>query len=195
MGAGVITGNERFLRENRQGAFVGRDVQEIRDIVGSLTGGRDATGVQSQSGLQRGTRFSTRAQRRLQRGSEFQGGDETLAASAPTSLSRRAVRREHQVAFDYQRPNPQRVNDEVATRLQRLLRWDAGSDRQVLLRDRTAVLRGTVATPYERMLAEKVALLEPGVDQVENELVVAPAEEPSSPELNSAEPSSPAAGE
>ncbi len=37
-----------------------------------------------------------------------------------------------------------------------------------------AVLRGTVATPHDRLLAEQLVRLEPGVRQVRNELKIAP---------------------
>jgi osmotically-inducible protein OsmY len=44
---------------------------------------------------------------------------------------------------------------------------------QVSFVDGTAVLRGVVATPHDRELAEQWMLLEPGVRAVRNELTVA----------------------
>jgi hypothetical protein len=45
---------------------------------------------------------------------------------------------------------------------------------EVLLDQRTIVLRGSVATPHERELAARLVLLEAGVDNVRNELTVTP---------------------
>jgi hypothetical protein len=46
---------------------------------------------------------------------------------------------------------------------------------QVSLQGRTAILRGVVATEHDRAVAARVALLEPGVSQVQNELQVGSA--------------------
>jgi hypothetical protein len=43
---------------------------------------------------------------------------------------------------------------------------------RVNVEDGTVVLRGTVATASDRRVAERMAKLEPGVDRVQNELVV-----------------------
>ncbi|MGQ9576384.1 MAG: BON domain-containing protein [Thermoguttaceae bacterium] len=46
------------------------------------------------------------------------------------------------------------------------------SPLSVTVRNDTAILRGRVATEHDRLLAETMALLEPGIWRVENELVV-----------------------
>ena len=52
---------------------------------------------------------------------------------------------------------------------------------EVEVRGRVAILRGLVATDHARDLAAQLVLLEPGVDQVDNQLQV-PGESESSPE-------------
>ena len=48
---------------------------------------------------------------------------------------------------------------------------------EVTIEGATAILRGVVATEHDRVLAERVAKLEPGVRQVENLLTLAPPSE------------------
>jgi len=61
----------------------------------------------------------------------------------------------------------------VAEHLEALpaLHWQGPA--QVVMQGRTAILRGVVATEHDRELAERVVRLEPTVDQVQNQLVVA----------------------
>jgi osmotically-inducible protein OsmY len=49
---------------------------------------------------------------------------------------------------------------------------------QVAFEGGTAILRGVVATPNDRILAEQIALLEPSVSAVRNDLTVAPRANP-----------------
>jgi hypothetical protein len=53
-----------------------------------------------------------------------------------------------------------------------------GNSISVSMEGRTAVLSGTVASEHDRVLAERLALLEPGVSAIRNELVVASANAP-----------------
>ena len=53
----------------------------------------------------------------------------------------------------------------------------------VALDGQTATLRGVVASEYDRLVAEKMALLEPGVARVENQLRVVPQKEGSAKSL------------
>ena len=46
---------------------------------------------------------------------------------------------------------------------------------KVEMEGRTAVLTGTVDTDHARDLAERLAMLEPGISDVRNELIVDPA--------------------
>jgi osmotically-inducible protein OsmY len=51
----------------------------------------------------------------------------------------------------------------------------------VSMRAQTAILQGTVASDHDRDLAEQLVRLEPGVAQVENNLIVAPPAAPTLP--------------
>jgi osmotically-inducible protein OsmY len=62
------------------------------------------------------------------------------------------------------------IQSELSASLQNLVGRNGLRPIEVTLQGRTAVLRGGVATPHNRDLAARLALLEPGVDQVQNEL-------------------------
>lgn len=59
-------------------------------------------------------------------------------------------------------------------RLTKLPGVQAGSDVRVEVLAGVAVIRGSVPTDRDRELIEQLALLEPGIDKVENELTIAP---------------------
>ncbi|HUT95440.1 MAG TPA: BON domain-containing protein [Thermoguttaceae bacterium] len=65
----------------------------------------------------------------------------------------------------------------MATRLEKSSWLRPQSPMEVAIEGGTAILRGVVATEHDRVLAERVAKLEPGVRQVENLLTLAPASE------------------
>ncbi len=64
------------------------------------------------------------------------------------------------------------VSAMLSERLQRLPALKNLPSIQVTMRDRTAILSGRVATEREKRLVEGVALLEPGVGDVQNDLIV-----------------------
>jgi hypothetical protein len=63
----------------------------------------------------------------------------------------------------------------LAERLRGVLRDRLRSRLAVSIEHETAILRGVVASPYDRTLAGHLARFEPGVRNVKNELTVAPA--------------------
>jgi hypothetical protein len=71
---------------------------------------------------------------------------------------------------------PVRASVTVSTSMNRRLQEAWGnrslSPLQASLQGRTLILKGTVATEHDKSLAEKMMLLEPGIDRVQNELVV-----------------------
>ncbi|MCC6126206.1 MAG: hypothetical protein IT426_14685 [Pirellulales bacterium] len=71
---------------------------------------------------------------------------------------------------------PLRASAAVSTSMNRRLLEAWGnrslSPLQASLQGRTLILKGTVATEHDKSLAEKMMLLEPGIDRVQNELVV-----------------------
>lgn len=165
---GSLSGDERFVRGNRQaGQFVGADTTDLESFVGveaaaagqggrggmSGQGGRDLAGLAQQFGGQR---------------NQGNAGGRNATAGQGTL---RTVRR---VAFDVPRRANAQVSVDLATRLRRLPRTMSASPIVVAAEGRTVVLRGVVATDHDRVLAERVARLEPGVSRVVNELLVAP---------------------
>jgi osmotically-inducible protein OsmY len=71
-------------------------------------------------------------------------------------------------------PGPVLSQSQIATRIKSRPGFQALGPIEVLLDQRTIILRGTVATAHDRELAARLALLEGGVDNVSNELTVAP---------------------
>ena len=69
----------------------------------------------------------------------------------------------------------------IAKRLGKLPSLHFTTPVSVALDGRTAILTGTVASAHDRDLAERVVLLESSVDDVQNQLVVAPATLPPPP--------------
>jgi osmotically-inducible protein OsmY len=63
----------------------------------------------------------------------------------------------------------------LAERLRDVLRDRLRGPLGVAIVHETAILRGTVASQYDRTLAGHLARFEPGVRNVKNELTVAPA--------------------
>jgi hypothetical protein len=165
-GVGQIQGNERFQRENRaQQGFIGQNAESTQNFLSTLNA------AQAQQG---------RAQQMNRRQDQDAVQDPNDAAGG-NSRNRVMYRITRQAAFDYRRPAPTQVSNTLATRIGRLPQIRTLSNVQVELNDRTAILRGQVATAHDRVLAEKLALLEPGVSRVQNELTVgspAPATPP-----------------
>lgn len=80
------------------------------------------------------------------------------------------------VSFDLPASTVNRVSAGLQRRMGKVLE---SSSVTVRLQGRTAVLRGSVATDHDRAVAEQLALLEPGISFVRNELSTTdPAESP-----------------
>jgi hypothetical protein len=73
------------------------------------------------------------------------------------------------------------VSTKLSGQLSRSSAISSAGGVSVDLDGKTAVLRGTVATDHDRQLAALVAMLEPGVSQVRNELQVQSASPPQGP--------------
>lgn len=79
------------------------------------------------------------------------------------------------LAFAPPQPAVEQTLPALTARLERSGRIRFQSPVAVALREGTAILQGVVASEHDRELAEQLARLEPGVLQVQNELVVLPA--------------------
>ena len=153
---GEISGNERFLRENRGGSdFVGSDQGDQRGFVGSQQARGRGSVISSTTGLREKTDRSSQINRALP----------AIAKNAmypPRIQLGELTIRERQVRSD-----PQLAAQLVSSR-----RFSTGCHFSVSVAGRQATVQGEVASARERHLAELVLLLEPGIESVVNQLKV-----------------------
>jgi hypothetical protein len=148
LGWGQIGGTERFTRTGRApGEFVGAD-----------------GGITPQPGrlMEPGTIPipNTRPN------ADYGNAGRARARSARPRVSYRAT-------IAYPSPAAAQVQSQLAKNLQNLVRNAGLPPIEVAVQARTVVLRGAVGTAHNRDLAARLALLEAGVDQVQNELTIA----------------------
>lgn len=157
---GQVDSSDRFVRGSRRpGQFVGTDRNEAQTFTGtSQAGGNVSAG--SSSGLSAGGIGGAR------------GGNRSGGAGR-NQRARTDVRISLRVAFDYPKATSSQISATLVRRLTNLQQIRTLSGVEILVNDGTAVLRGVVATEHERALSERLVLLEAGVWDVKNELVVA----------------------
>ena len=158
-GTGMLNFNERFIRGNRRsGNFVGTDSRDSRGFVGSQQGGERGRARSATSGL------------RIQ-----SAPDANRTASA--SIQRRSGPYQPQLSlgFETTRPSEQSAAEMLLAQLESLPGFHPTGPIEVLVEGGKATLRGEVASERDRSLAERLALFEPGIDAVRNELKVRPA--------------------
>jgi len=157
LGESVFSTNQFQVGSRNPGDFVGAG-QDARSFVGAATTGqefrRDTIGpVENRSTANR-----PGAARARQRQTEL----------------RTSVR----LGFTPARRAPAKAPESVADRIVRLGRFSMATPLEVSVRNGTATLRGVVATERERILAEQMIRLEPGVWAVNNELALAAVPSP-----------------
>lgn len=148
----TLTGSERFLQSNRQGAFVGADSGDTSNVF-SQSNARNMQGLQGLGNL-----FG---QANRQNNNQQKGKTQ--------------LRIPMRIAFTTRAVAPTRVSTTFQTRLSRLPALQSAGQISVRMEGSTAVLQGTVPSEADRSLAEGLALIEPGIADVRNELVVVPA--------------------
>ena len=94
------------------------------------------------------------------------------AGDATAARRMRQVRTVLSVGFDLPPRDQSALASTVAQRLVRSRGVEAMSPVTVTMQGRTAVLLGVVPTEHAKSVAEQLALLEPGVSQVQNDLTV-----------------------
>lgn len=161
---GFIGGNANAL----QGGFVGQNQTVNGNAQNNAFGNRGQFG--NLGGFQNGGRagFGQQLQRqatrrirtRLVLPADFAA--EFRQVAAPKIQSR--------LTTQFQGINAAQAKSKVALGSSRVF---ANAKIEVIANDRTVILRGQVGSDRERKLAERIAKLEPGVDRVENQLVVA----------------------
>ena len=159
-GAGEVQGGERFTRDGRQaGQFVGADSGDAANFFGQSQGFA-GSGLEQLLG------------RAAQRDFQNQGN----AAGS----SRAPLRPALMLGFQLIPPAQGVVSDRMSQRLMKLPNLEILEAVSVSMADRTAILRGRVATEHDRRMIAQIALLEPGVSNVQNELQVGSQTQPAS---------------
>jgi hypothetical protein len=146
------------------GQFVGADTSDVRNILGFVTNPNQATqawrqgltALRGATGLQPNQRTGRFTGNVGGRGTS--AGGEIPAYVAP--------------GFSYSPPEPVSVATTLQTRLQKAGLIGAEPKIQVSVEGGVVVLRGEVATSNQRLVAENLARLEPGVREVRNEIVI-----------------------
>lgn len=158
---GVLGAGARFRRENRRrGQFVGADAFEQQTFVGSVQGVTQPTGALPVTGI-------------------------TAAAQGPSAASINARRQRPAgngiydpplvVAFDVPREAANEKRAALSVQLAKITALQ-GCRISLSLAGRTAVVRGQVEAENQKWLAEQLLLMEPGISQVQNQLLVSRAE-------------------
>lgn len=90
------------------------------------------------------------------------------------------------IAFDYPAPKSPQVSSALVQQLKGTPGLQLTSPIEVSVEDRTATIRGEVASERDRSLVEQIALFEPGISSVRNLLTLkAPATQPQPPSTDS----------
>jgi hypothetical protein len=173
-GAGEVTGNERFVRGNRDATqFVGADTRDTSTtIFGNMANGGNA-GLGGAGGLQGLQGLNNLVNRNRNAGQNRPGGNQSDRGKANYSIGM-------EVGFDYPAPDGNTLGSRIEERLARMSQIRGVEPLKVDLEGRTATIRGVVATAHGRDLAVRMVLLEPGISEVRNLVTVWEPTPPSS---------------
>lgn len=163
--AGFLTdGQNQFMLGNQAtGGFVGREAADGQQFYGGTQGG-GAAGQQLRN-------QARRQQFQMQNQARNNGGRRGGRGGAQGPNLRVNLR----VGFQPSQPATAGLSGRLQDRVSRTLTSRLGvTDPTIELVGQTVILRGTVATEEERLLAEQILSLEPGVTSVTNQLQVAP---------------------
>lgn len=175
--AGQITGSERYVRGARQpGQFVGgaNDAgmvgQQNAAANGSSGMGMSGAGMMGRGGTgQLGGMFGNQGMNQLNRNMQ------NLQNLGRGQQQQRALRTPIRLGFDRPAvPGPQ-VTAQFEQRLTKIPQLQVTGPVKVKMDGSTAVLTGVVGSERDRDLAGRLALLEPGISDVRNELEIRPA--------------------
>lgn len=145
---------DEFRQEGRQ--FVGATTEDVR-------GAMSAMGADIGAGQGSPSRFSPQQRR----GTTGQGG-------RGSGRSQTTIRSTLRLGYGIALPERAALGSTLTKRFEKVSRLGASSP-EVSFEKGTAILRGSVQTERDRVLAGRLAQLEPGVRRVENQLTVAPS--------------------
>ena len=154
--AGQVTGAERFIRGNRDRAsFVGADQSETQSFVGSQQGSVEGEIVSSTAGIEPP----------LDRSAEI---NQAIKMPTPKKMHLPKIFMSAQFIAETNRI----VASRSTGQLQRSVNLASQLPIEVSVVERTATLRGVVTSAKEKRLAETLALFEPGISNVRNQLQI-----------------------
>ncbi|NQT38520.1 MAG: BON domain-containing protein [Planctomycetes bacterium] len=179
---GQLSGNEDFVRatsrEQRDSGtrqFVGSDTSDMNNFMSAMQEMRGGNAGGGLSGLGNAGRRPG-------------GANQPGARAGAGGMAREQVRTSLTLGFRPLGPqlDPRGFDQRgiVLTKvLQRSSRVQIIAPVEVAIEGQTAILRGTVASQHDRVLAEQLVRLEPGIWNVKNELVVAESSDAPTPRL------------
>jgi hypothetical protein len=179
-GASTVVGGERFVRGNRQGAFVGADSSEATNSYSQ----QGAAGLGAMGGLGgMGGGLGGMMGNQMMMQAFRQSTQQNQTGRNQQQNSKNQLRPTFKVGFETGPSLTTTFTARQQSRYTNLPALKGKGNIEVLMEGDTLVLRGQVASAGDRKLAEDLLSLEPEVSQVRNELeIVPPASSP--PELN-----------
>jgi hypothetical protein len=160
------------------GSFVGASSSEMSGVVGVVQSGTStstSTGNRNTTGGRTGTTNTgrTSTNRTTNNRTRTTTTRATGSSGQTSNSSNTVVNSTLRLGFVHTGADAGEVTNSLSERLSKARRLTALSPVEIVIEGRTATLRGQVATEYDRVLAERLALLEVGIARVNNELVVA----------------------
>ena len=140
--------------------------------------GRGMTGLGGMSGLGGMNQRGMMGQYGNQRGTNRMGNLGGMGGYGAMGGMRRNINLQTQMTIDFPHPVLEgvQVRNTIERRVNATSRIQKRGPLQIEVVDRTATLRGVVATEDDRALAVRMARLEPGISEVRDELTVGPSE-------------------
>lgn len=171
------TSSDQMLRSARGARnFVGADVQDSRNFLGYADSSQGSSSNLG-SGLGRSSYgYGRTGQSNLYGSSSYRsmsGYGGTRYGQYGYGRRTTSVRPSLDLGFDYAGPATEELAPKFSARVAKFSSVRFHTPLQVSMENGTAVLRGAVASEHERALVEQLALLEPGVRRVDNQLTVA----------------------
>ena len=159
-GVGVLSGSERFLRENRRpGEFVGADAKEAAQFVGAQSGASETVAPATAD---------------LPAKAALNANQVNFPAAGAAPRAQRPYDPRLVVGFEVPTQPSLQVSAAVAARLKALPGLHPANRIEVSLAAGIATVRGEVASERDRALVGQLLLFEPGISGVENALRVKP---------------------
>lgn len=157
--AGEITGNERFVRGNRdRSSFVGADQTESRGFVGNQQGTMRGTIISSTAGIAPAPDRSAEINQAIE------------IPPVKTMYLPKII-----IGTDFIDQNKLLENRQDINAVRKSVSLASKHQIEVSLVNETAILRGVVISSKEKYLAETLALFVPGISKIENQLQVHPS--------------------